>query len=245
MSIEAWGRDAAVDEAVVDAEVEAYIEGHAPAREPWAIRTMDEADWCLVRVAKVRALLAEYDDTIALWKNARARMERAAEWHEARLKEWAIDRRAPGMTSVTLGHGTIRTTKRGPAVEIVDEDAAIEWARVAAPEAIRTTESLLVTKLKDVVRIDDVVTGWRVIDRETGETIEYMTPAEMAEIADGQIVSVEVPGRRVSIVNTDGEHVATADAELAPGVVDAAGVLVPGLSVRPAKISASIGEVLL
>jgi hypothetical protein len=105
---------------------------------PWTITDDSAADWCLRKLARVRARRAEVDMLLA------DRMEHLRRWHEnaiapldkdedhwtGLLAEYALWRRnETGAASVKLPNGelTTRLTDRGGAVEVTDAKALLAW----------------------------------------------------------------------------------------------------------------------
>jgi hypothetical protein len=134
------------------------------SREPWRIENVGQADWAMRKVAELRQIEQGYVDEIERWSDALRRAKRASEWFTERLQQWGIRERGARATFV-LAHGSVATRKSNARVFVVSDSDAIEWARKACPAAIKTTESFLVSKLDDTVKIvrgaDD---DWRVID---------------------------------------------------------------------------------
>lgn len=228
-----WKALATVDEIAptVEAEIAAVVEGRPP-HTPWRIANIAQADWALRQVGEARARLGEYDDIIAKWQDARRRIERAGAYLTERLQEWAVEQRTDAKKSFPLAHGTITTRQTGDAIEVVDEGAAVEWALKNCPLAVKTTRSILMTPLKESLRIGLWAIHARAVD--TGGVVheEWFDPAvdpESAEYAD-RFADRDL----VEVVPT-----------LIAVVVDGAGRRVPGFGVRPGKTTATVGAVLL
>lgn len=229
------GRPPEVDHEAIDTEVMAYVNREVPAvKERWKITTLGQARWCLQRVAEVRAAAAEYDAEIEVLARARDRLLRAVEWHEDRLKDWAIENRTEARKSFDLGYGTVSTRPTKEAVVVADSALALEWAKRACPAAVKTEESFLVSKVSGV-SIATVVKQYRVINPETGEThtIDLIDPEVLDEDSmQGLADCFGGPPFRVEATETY------------RAVVDEGGVVVPGLGVRAGKITATVGAVL-
>lgn len=222
---------APVDEAQIEVEVSLHVAGMDRLKDPWRIASIGQADWAMRRVAEARAIIQQYDDEIALWREARRRIESAGDWYEERLKEWAVEQRTETRKSFPMAHGTISTKKIAPKVEVVDEDAAIGWARRSCVLAIKTTESFQVSKA--TVRVVPLVSEYELVDKATGLVEHRQVEPRPFDQADVDALQAEVG---------DGYVVAVSNAPL--GVVDEAGRPVPGLAVRPGRITATVGAVM-
>lgn len=260
------GVEPPVDEDAVEAELVAYVAGAVePVREPWSITTPGQADWAMRRLADAREQERGMRDEVTLWQAAAARLSTAGNWFEDRLKEWALAHRTKERKTFPLAHGSIGTTERKAAIEVVDEDAAIEWAKntpitVVCPEcngaqpddegkvycarcdndgtvsvplaslgAVKVSEDFRISAAKDYVRIGELVVGWLAIDKSSGEqqriVLDVYRPFVQAELD------------QVQTTLGDGYVV---QAETLDAVVDAAGVPVPGLGVKPGSVTASV-----
>lgn len=143
-----------VDEAAVWAEVEVAVDG--PGSElrpvPWKITGLGQAGWAMKKLAELRAVQAQYDDEIERWRRAQVRVRSAAGWFEDRLKEWAITERTTTIKSFTLPAGTVSTRQAAqPRIIVTNDEAAVAWAEVKCPEAVKVEKSLLVSKLSGVM----------------------------------------------------------------------------------------------
>lgn len=222
-----------VDEADVDAELEAYV-ADSPAlspREPWRITSLGAADWAMRRLAEIQEVVQQYDDEMVRWRTARNKAASACEWFEARLKEWALAERARNDSARTLNvpHGTVSTRKSGERIEVVDEPLALAWAKQACPDAVKVEYSFLVSKVGACARVADVVREWRATHKSTGET-EHQPVTALVEFTDEGLAAVQE--------RLGDEYVVEARVERM--VVDAAGVLVPGLGVRAEHTTATV-----
>jgi len=222
-----------VDEPAIMAEVESWVnadEDARPARrEGWRIESLQQADWVMRKLAEVQTLGLEYQATIEAWKHAYNRIADAGQWFEDRLAEWAILNRTSTVKSFATPHGTVKTRSNPARVVIVDEDAAVEWARAHMPAAVRTSYKLLVSELSDEdAHIGALVTAWVSIHKVTGEqetlpiTPVVFTPELLADLQEA----------------IGDEHVVEAVTE--PAVVGRDGKVIPGLDVRPSTVTASI-----
>lgn len=117
-----------IDERAVEAELAAYVEG-GEVVERWTIDGPAAADWAMARLAEIHGRAQVYEAEASLWQEAAGKITRAGEWFIERLKEWGVASRSTSAKTFTLPHGVVRTTERQPKIKVVDEGAAIEWAR--------------------------------------------------------------------------------------------------------------------
>lgn len=231
-----WKALATVDEfaPTVEAECVAAVNG-MPRPTPWQIVNLSQADWAMRQVGEARARLAEYDDVIAQWQEARQRIFRAGEWYEQRLTEWAVSQRTKQTKSFPTAHGTVSTRESGDAVEIVDAVALLAWAKANAPTLINTVESVPVSNVKPVVTIEHWAIGADLIDVATGEVlraVDFGVPVR----PDGDEWAAFVEGVDEATVGVRRVLVAV--------VVDGDKRPVPGLGVRPGKVTATVSPIL-
>lgn len=224
------GVETPVDETDVQAEVEAYVDGAPTRREPWKITNLGQADWAMRRLAECRALAERYDDELLLWKTAKSKISAAGEWFETRLKEWAIEQRTTGVKTIRTAHGTIPTREHKAKISVVDEDAAIEWARRACPDAVKKVESFLVSQLGDTARIDQVAVAWVATNKETGDIERLPTVVIAMPVAETRLPNVQAK-------LGDGYVV---EIETMPAVVDVEGRPIPGLAITEGSITATV-----
>lgn len=223
------GIEPAVDEDAIQDEVEHYLGGVELHREPWKITNIGQADWAMRRVAECRALAERYDGEVLLWQAARGRIDGAVDWFEDRLKEWAIAERTPSVKTLRTAHGTVATRESKPKIAVVDEEAAIVWAKTARPEAVKMTERFLVSEIGDAASIGAVAVAWVATNKQTGEV-------ERIEIAQHKQWT---PERSQIIQDTMGDGYVV-DVELQAAVIDVEGVEVPGLAVVDGKVTATV-----
>lgn len=224
--------ESAVDESVIDVELSAHVAGEdLPVHEPWRIRTLAEADWCIQRVAESQELVQRYQHEVELWSHARQRAERAADWFELRLKEWGVEQRTstPSRKSVQLAHGVVQTRSAGERVEVVDEQLALAWARTACPDAVRVSERFLVSEVDKCVQVVDVIVEWRATDKSTGEC-EFQPEADTVVFSAHAVAAVQERLGSGFVVEARTER----------RVVDALHESVPGLGVRPEHVTATV-----
>lgn len=230
----------AVDEQRVEDELREYMGDQPanPARQPWRITSLGAADWAIRMLGDARAQVQRYDDEIELWKRARARVDNVAGWFEERLKEWAVAERTDRVKSFPLAHGTISTRESKPRAIVVDEAAAIAWARQHAPEALKVETSFLISQAG--VQVAELVVGFTSTDKSSGEvetlTVAPVVPheAKLTELrerlGDGFVVEPILELFPVATVEVVAE----------PGVARAKTRIVPGLAVKPGDVSATV-----
>ena len=228
-----------VDEDAVMAEVAEFVGQHgakvpAPVRaEPWRIKSLGEADWAMRRLAEAEARVQQYRDEVALWNDALRRIESAEQFFHDRLTEWALAERTKDRKSFPLAHGTVSTREQGEAIEVVDEDAIVTHAESSADlaGAVKVTKKWSLAEMKNLEhppRIVDMIVAFEAISKETGET-------ETLEVEP----SVFTQSKLDAVVEAMGDgYQVTAITERA--VVDRFGGVVPGLAVRPKRVTAHV-----
>lgn len=197
------GVEPVVDEQHVQWELEGYVTGHyailgdyavrddllpdEASRPRWEITSLGAADWAMQQLARIEAVAREYDAEIARWTKLRANVARAGEFFRGHLERWAVSQRTDKRKSFPLAHGTVSTREAKPAPEIVDQEAAVAWCKVNAPDAIKVEESVLISRVPGL-RIADVVQGWSFVS-EVGEACVV---AGEIEDPDGTVEPVHV-----------------------------------------------------
>lgn len=220
------GVEPPIDPDLLTQQVRAWMDGDEdePALD---IADIGTANWCLQVIGEAKQRAQGYDDQIQLWTEAKRRVLGLAEWLELRLEEWAVANRTERTKSFPLAHGTIATRKGSPGIDVVDEPAAIAWAKINdVAEAVRTTEKLL-TSLLEHVHYGKVVVGYEAIDRTTGEVeridVEPTPPSDLVL----QMMRDKLPHSNVSAIEVD-------------AVVDDKGHPVPGLAYRTPTVGATV-----
>lgn len=231
--------EAQVDEDAVAQELGRYIrnEDDPDDWEPWRITSLGQADWAVRQVAAIQAKAGEYDDEVALWREAKRRAVASAEWFEERLAEWAVaQREASGgrVKTQQLAHGAVETRASKPRVEVEDEAAVIEWARKQCPAAVKVTESFAKSEAirGGQLNIRDVCVGYRAIDTESGR-IEEIEAEPLFD--DG----ARTGAFEANLHATVGPHILV-ERITEPMVVDAGGDVVPGVVVVGERVSATV-----
>lgn len=224
------GVEPPVDEDAVHEEVAAYVGGVELHREPWKITSLGQADWAMRRFAEARALAQTYQDEIDLWTVPLKKIRAAAGWFEDRLKEWAIEQRTPSLKTIRTAHGTIPTRQSQPKITVVDEAEAIGWGWRVAPDTIKQTEKFLVSAIGDRASIVECVVAYESVDKTTGEVERIPVMGSPVPL---------VPAMLDQLRERMGDGY-TVDAVTEPFVVDVEGMIVPGLTVTPGDVTATV-----
>lgn len=248
-----------------DGEVE---ETAAPLR--WAPSNDDEADWSMRKLAVAEAELAEirarrdaYVERIDRWATREIQAsgveKRIARWR-ALLEDYALRRREEdGAATIWLPSGKVATTSSKPAAEVADDETFVAWLRDTYDDDAEKLDAAVKVTAKPL--ISAVKSELRVVER-TRAVVPIATPAcghepirlpevevegsdrKLAEMAASEVVCPAcydpIDGEGVvAVVGVDRDDVT----ELVV-VSTATGDVVPGLSVRPAKVTprVSIGE---
>jgi phage host-nuclease inhibitor protein Gam len=115
------------------------------------VTDMKSADWCIAKIGEAKrrieernAIVAEYkkrlDERLAETNIADVRQ---VEFMESLLRPWAEMEIMKGKTkSLKLPCGTLGLRAGRESVVIDDEAAAIEWAELFKPEAVKITKSI-------------------------------------------------------------------------------------------------------
>lgn len=122
-------------------------EQDALVREGWRIEDMAQADWALRRLAELHRVVDENEAVLKAsierlkerTKRLNAQHERGIAFFEGKLREFAEPRRAELLTgkkkSRSLPSGDIGWRSVAEKLAVVDEPAAIEWARTQPVES--------------------------------------------------------------------------------------------------------------
>lgn len=128
-----------------ETEVTSYLEAEEePAQRPaWTVTTEADAIWAADRVLTARQRHERIVEQCEAMIEASAReMRRAEAFFLPLLENWA--RLNPPVRGKTIhlptGQLAFRRVPGGP--RVVDDAAALEWARVALPAAVRVVESV-------------------------------------------------------------------------------------------------------
>jgi phage host-nuclease inhibitor protein Gam len=126
-------------------------------KEAFEVTDMKSADWCIAKIGEAysrieqrRAIVAEYQRKLAerLAETNKAD-EETVSYMESLLRPWAELEIMKGKTkSLKLPCGTLGLRAGRESVVIDDEAAAIEWAELFKPEAVKITKSILKSEVK-------------------------------------------------------------------------------------------------
>lgn len=216
----------------------ATAEDTLPERaQAWRIDGTGSAAWAMAHVARAEAALSDLTAQAVEWygridawlAHEAAPHRRTKEFFESQLERYALDRREadPKAKSLTLPDGKVSTTAKGAKVIVTDEEAAIEWARTHAPEAVKTREvtTLGLTELRTHVKARKVWTiAWvtnscgckvSVRDDEGLDLPEVGTLVESCSEcgAEALIGQIEPLAYRWLATTEDGAHVPGVDVE--------------------------------
>ena len=131
----------------------------------WFPETQDDIDKVLSNLAvkdafilslKARreALIANMDDLVRKAENDR---ERYANWHRPAIERVArgiLDATGNKSKTVSLPHGKVYFRKTRESVELLDQEAALKWAKENKPELVHIEESVLKSELEPHVPAD-------------------------------------------------------------------------------------------
>jgi hypothetical protein len=150
--------------------------------EGFVVDTDQKADWAIRKLAVIRRKQAEnkaiYDAEvirITEWlATVNTTLDRDALYFEAVLTPYALLQRSEGRKTVTLPHGTLKTTAGQPKIEFKDESKFIEWAKANDPTLLKIKTDVDKTALKALITEEGVVISTQ------GEIIPEVTviPAE-------------------------------------------------------------------
>ena len=146
----------------------------------WRVRTDDDAEWALRRIAAANADLEALHEKAKRWteqitgwfEQAAREPARTAEFFTAQVERYAMaERREHNRKSVRLPSGKFSTRSVPGALEIVDEAEVLEWAKAVMPDAVRVREDVQVSMLRHLVGpIAEVDGKW--VATDTGEVLD-------------------------------------------------------------------------
>jgi hypothetical protein len=125
--------------------------------QPFAVVDRNSAEWVLAKLMDAdAAIFAEQTRLAVVTENIQARIKgyaRRRDWLRARfageLEQYATGQIAGQKArTLTLDHGKISFRKTPGGTAVTDMAAAVIWAKANAPEAVKVTETVLVTPLK-------------------------------------------------------------------------------------------------
>lgn len=157
--------------------------------ERWQITGTETAAWAMGKVAAAHADLDELKRQAAEWKqrvdewleHESAPLVRRIEFFSGHLERYALDVREadPKKKSLVLPSGVVKTRVSNPRVEVVDDEAFVEWAAVNAPDAVRVVRKPLVSALawedRDGVPVADggeIIPGLAVVPAHVTAKVE-------------------------------------------------------------------------
>jgi hypothetical protein len=133
--------------------------------EGFVVDNDQKADWAIRKLAVIRRKQAEnkaiYDAEVVRiteWlSTVNSALDRDALYFEAVLTPYALLQRSEGRKTVTLPHGTLKTTAGQPHIEFNDESKFIEWAKTNDPSLLRIKTDVDKTALKALITEEGVV----------------------------------------------------------------------------------------
>jgi hypothetical protein len=156
------------------------------AERPGEFHVADQAsaEWVLDKMAKHDAEIAALEMRLKALQQNLQRMQgqeiRGRSFLEYRfggeLIEFARRNLKGRCKTWTCAYGSVAFKKQPRGVEVLDEEAAIKWAKVVCPAAVQVKEKLLISLCKEMVLADPPAT-------EHGFNI--FTPTEKATIKTG------------------------------------------------------------
>lgn len=165
-----------IDGLVIDVETGEVLGHESPT---FAVTDQASAEWVLARFLDADADIAKAE---AIVRNAQAILKRAKSRRASlegrflpELAEYAKQNLPKGGKTFSTMYGAVSFRATPAKVRVVDEEAALAWARANAPEAVKVEESILVSKLpKDLV--EEAPQGFEVV--EAGESVSVKTGVE-------------------------------------------------------------------
>lgn len=133
--------------------------------EGFVVDNDQKADWAIRKLAVIRRKQAEnkaiYDAEIIRiteWlSTVNTALDRDALYFEAVLTPYALLQRSEGRKTVTLPHGTLKTTAGQSRIEFKDEFKFIEWAKVNDPALLRIKTDVDKSALKVLITEEGVL----------------------------------------------------------------------------------------
>ena len=137
----------------------------SPLEEGFRVDDDQKADWALRKLAVIRRKQAEnqsiFDAELARIKEwlskVNTALERDSAYFEAVLTPYALQQRSEGRKTVTLPHGTLKTTAGQSHIEFKDESKFIEWAKVNDPALLRIKTDVDKSALKVLITEEGVL----------------------------------------------------------------------------------------
>jgi hypothetical protein len=133
--------------------------------EGFQVTDDQKADWAIRKLASVRRKQAEnkkiYDaEVIRLTEwlaTVNHALEKDASYFEAVLTPYALVQRSEGRKTISLPHGTIKTTAGQPKIEFESEDRFIEWALINDPDLLKIKTDIDKSAVKALITDEGVV----------------------------------------------------------------------------------------
>ena len=133
--------------------------------EGFVVDNDQKADWAIRKLAVIRRKQAEnkaiYDAEIIRiteWlSTVNTALDRDALYFQAVLTPYALLQRSEGRKTVTLPHGTLKTTAGQSHIEFKDESKFIEWAKVNDPALLRIKTDVDKSALKVLISEEGVL----------------------------------------------------------------------------------------
>lgn len=148
---------------LIDAETGEVL-GHAEAQGHFTVDSTSAAEWVLERIQAADADIAACDARLKAISDNLAAMRKE---HEKR-KEWLLGRFAAELETFAAAelNGKKTRTLKTPfgslsfrtapgSVKVLDMEAAVKWAKMYEPDAVKVTESVLVSKVGPVNALPD------------------------------------------------------------------------------------------
>lgn len=129
--------------------IEVQAEGWEPRDDAAVERALRLLDRLAAKFVAVRAQAAAWRAEIDDWEAAEvARVRGPATRATLGLEGWALmERIRTGAKSFVYPSGVIETRKGRDSITVTDEEALLAWCRVNCPEAVKTTVTVLTSKL--------------------------------------------------------------------------------------------------
>jgi len=151
---------------LVDDETGEFL-GYIDPKPAFCVTDQDSAEWVLAKFSENEAervgLLRRRDAIIANIDRIISGVDARAGWltarFEAELQRFTLTQIADKKQKyhdTAYGRMQFRTTPGR--TEIVDKEAAVEWAEINAPEAVKIDKRVLVTGLKGIELPEDIFT---------------------------------------------------------------------------------------
>lgn len=157
--------------------VEVQADGWAPRDDMEVERALRLLDRLAAKFVTVRAQAAAWRAEIDVWEQAEVSKVRGPATRAVLgLEGFGMAERArTGAKSFSYPSGSIETRKGRDSITVTDEDALLAWCRANCPEAVKTTVSVLTSKLpahtigpdhRMVVESGEMVPGVRISSGE-------------------------------------------------------------------------------